>query len=123
MFPIPFNLDIRNTQRIFPKTKCMDINFQYDEVKASDRLEIMAAKKLDKLQDKYDFIIRADVLFKKENTSSPKTGMICKIRLSAPGPQLFAEASHGSFEASIAETVSDLERQLRKRKEKMKSRT
>lgn len=101
----------------------MDINFQYDEVKASDRLEIMAAKKLDKLQDKYDFIIRADVLFKTENTSSPKTGMICKIRLSAPGPQLFAEASHGSFEASIAESVSDLERQLRKRKEKMKSRT
>jgi len=101
----------------------MDINFKYDEVKASDRLEIMAAKKLDKLQDKYDFIIRADVLFKKENTSSPNTGMICKIRLSAPGPQLFAEASHGNFEASIAESVSDLERQLRKRKEKIKSRT
>ncbi len=100
----------------------MDINFQYDEVKASDRLEIMAAKKLQKLVDKYDFIIRADVLFKKENTSSPETGMICKIMLSAPGPRLFAEASHGAFEASIAEAVGDLERQLRKRKEKMKSR-
>ncbi len=101
----------------------MDINFEYDAVKASDRLEIMAAQKLDKLLEKYDFIIRADVFFKKENTSSPDTGMICKMRLSVPGPRLFAEASHGSFEASIAEAVDDLHRQLRKRKEKMQSRT
>jgi putative sigma-54 modulation protein len=101
----------------------MDINFEYDEVKASDRLEIMAAQKLQKLLDKYDFIVRSDVFFKKENTSSPDTGMICNIRLSLPGPRLFAEASHGSFEASIAEAVDDLERQLRKRKEKLRSRT
>jgi len=99
----------------------MNINFEYDDVKASNRLEIMAAKKLEKLLDKYDFIVRADVFFKKENTSSPDTGMICNIRLSAPGPRLFAEASHASFEASIAESVSDLERQLQKRKAKMKT--
>jgi putative sigma-54 modulation protein len=98
----------------------MDINFEYDSVKASERLEIMAAEKLTKLQDKYDFIIRADVFFKKENTSSPDSGMICNMRLSIPGPRLFAEASHGNFEASIAESISDLERQLRKRKEKLK---
>jgi len=81
----------------------------------------MAASKLEKLLDKFDFIVRADVFFKKENTSSPDTGMICNIRLSAPGPRLFAEASHASFEASISESVSDLERQLEKRKAKMKS--
>ncbi len=100
----------------------MNINFEYDDVKASNRLEIMAASRLEKLLDKFDFIVRADVFFKTENTSSPDTGMICNIRLSAPGPRLFAEASHSSFEASIAESVSDLERQLEKRKAKMKSR-
>jgi len=99
----------------------MNINFEYDGVKASNRLEIMAATKLQKLVDKFDFIIRADVFFKKENTSSPDTGLICNIRLSAIGPRLFAEASHSSFEASIAESVSDLERQLQKRKAKIKS--
>lgn len=99
----------------------MDLNFEYDQVKASDRLEIMSAEKLDKLRDKYDFIIRADVFFKKENTSSPNKGMICKMRLSLPGPYLFAESSHGNFETSIAETIGDLERQLRKRKEKMRN--
>jgi len=99
----------------------MNINFEYDDVKASNRLEIMAAEKLDKLLDKFDFVVRADVFFKTENTSSPNTGMICNIRLSAPGPRLFAESSTASFEASIASTISDLDRQLQRRKAKMKT--
>jgi putative sigma-54 modulation protein len=99
----------------------MNINFEYHGVKASNRLEIMAAKRLEKLLDKYDFIVRADVFFKTENTSSPDTGMICNIRLSSPGPRLFAEASHSNFEQSIAEATDDLKRQLEKRKAKMKS--
>ncbi len=99
----------------------MDINFEYHGAKASNRLEIMAAKKLSKLVDKYPFIIRADVFFKTENTSEYDTGLICNIRLSTPGPRLFAEASNASFEASIAEAISDLQRQLTKRKAKMKT--
>ncbi len=99
----------------------MNINFEYDGVKASNRLEIMAAKKLNKLEDKYDFIIRSDVFFKTENTSSPETGMICNIRVSVPGPRLFAEASCANFETAIATSIEDIERQLRKRKEKMRA--
>ena len=99
----------------------MNINFEYDDVKASNRLEIMAAKKLEKLLDKFDFIVRADVFFKKENTSTPETGKICNIRLSAPGPRIFADASTGSFEASIAKSVDELHRQLQKRKDKMQT--
>lgn len=100
----------------------MKIHFEYDDVKASARLEGLTTKKLNKLWDKYDFLIKADVFFKKENTSSTDKGRICNIRLSVPGPRLFAEASHGSFEASIAESIDDLERQLRKRKGKMQAR-
>jgi putative sigma-54 modulation protein len=99
----------------------MNINFEYDDVKASARLEEMVTKKLEKLEDKYDFIVRADVFFKKENTSSPNTGLICSIRLSAPGPQLFSESNNGKFEMSIAASIDDLERQLEKRKGKMKT--
>ncbi|WP_158978480.1 ribosome hibernation-promoting factor, HPF/YfiA family [Cellulophaga sp. L1A9] len=97
----------------------MNINFEYDGVKASERLEIFAGKKLTKLFDKHDNIIRADVFFKKENTSTPDTGLICNIKLSIPGPVLFAESSNGSFEASIASSVDELDRQLKKRKDKM----
>ena len=99
----------------------MTINFEYDDVKASARLEELATKKLEKLEDKYDFIMRADVFFKKENTSTPDTGLICNIRLSAPGPRLFAESNNAKFEVSIAASVDELERQLEKRKGKMKT--
>ena len=85
----------------------MEIHFEYDAVKASERL---------------DFIVRAEVQFKKENTSSPDTGMICSIRLSVPGPRLFAQSSHGNFEASLVEAADELERQLQKRKDKIRNR-
>lgn len=99
----------------------MNINFEYDDVKASTRLEEMVTKKLDKLEDKYDFIVRADVFFKKENTSTPNTGLICSIRLSAPGPLLFSESNNAKFEMAIAASIDELERQLEKRKGKLKS--
>ncbi|EDP97731.1 ribosome-associated translation inhibitor RaiA [Kordia algicida OT-1] len=97
----------------------MDIIFEYHDVTASESLEAFATEKINKLAEKYQMVIRADVFFKTENTSSDETGMICNIRLSLPGPRLFAEASHDNFRDAISESVNDLERQLRKRKEKM----
>jgi putative sigma-54 modulation protein len=99
----------------------MNINFEYHNVSASNRLEILAAEKLTKLENKYDFIVNADVYFKKENTSSPESGMICSMRVNTPGPTLFSEVSSGSFEASIAKAISDLKTQLQKRKDKMQT--
>lgn len=97
----------------------MELVFEYHGVSASKRLEGLAKDRLAKLGTKYSEVIRADVFFKEENTTSPETGKICNIRLSLPGPRLFAEASHNTYESAIAETVSDLEKQLQKRKEKM----
>lgn len=98
----------------------MEIVYEYHDVEQSDRLEKLAEEKLNHLYKKYsDLIVRADVFFKTENTSSDETGMICNIRLSVPGPRLFAEASHDNFESSIAESINDLDRQLRKKKGKM----
>ena len=62
------------------------------------------------------------VFFKKENTSEPDSGMICEIKLSAPGQNLFASTSAKNFEAAISETCSELRRQLQKKKEKMTTR-
>ncbi|WP_452224036.1 ribosome hibernation-promoting factor, HPF/YfiA family [Lacinutrix chionoecetis] len=98
----------------------MQVIFEYHDVKTSQPLEDMANEKLEQLGLKYDMVIRADVFFKLENTSSDETGKICNIRLSLPGPRLFAEASHDNFADSISESINDLERQLRKRKDKMR---
>ncbi|WP_452222050.1 ribosome hibernation-promoting factor, HPF/YfiA family [Lacinutrix salivirga] len=99
----------------------MDINFEYHDVKSSEKLETYTAEKLQKLFNKYEFIVRADVFFKVENTGDDKTGMITGIRLSAPGPRLFAEDSKETFHKSVSEAVIQLERQLSKRKAKMRT--
>jgi putative sigma-54 modulation protein len=100
----------------------MDINFNYVHAKASERLEALVSKKLDKLENKYDWIVRGEVFFKTENTSSPETGMICEIKLSAPGQNVFASSSEKSFETALQKTVDDISRQLQKKKEKMTTR-
>lgn len=99
----------------------MDIIFEYHDVMQSDTIENLATERLEKIAKKYEMVIRADVFFKTENTSSDQTGKICGIRLSLPGPRVFAESSKENFMVAIAETTKDLERQLRKRKEKMQS--
>jgi putative sigma-54 modulation protein len=100
----------------------MNVNFEYHNVSASDRLEILAAQKLSKLEQKYDFIISTDVYFTKENKSGSDDGKFCKVRINTPGPTLFAEASSREFEASIAAVMDNLKTQLQKRKEKMQMR-
>lgn len=97
----------------------MDINFNYVHVTASERLEQHATEKLEKLYKRYDWIVRAEVFFKKENTSSDETGMITEIRMSVPKENIFASVSEKNFEASLAECIEQVKRQLQKRKEKM----
>ncbi len=97
----------------------MDINFNYVHVSASERLENFTTKRLNKLKDRYSWIVRAEVFIKKENTSSPETGMICEIQISAPGQNVFTSSNEKNFEAAISKSVDELKRQLQKKKEKM----
>ena len=99
----------------------MNIHFEYHEVSASQRLEAFMTERLEKLETKYDFIINADVYFKKQNSSNPEKGKICNVRLFIPGSTIFTEASSANFEGSIAEVISELSTQLEKRKGKFKS--
>ena len=99
----------------------MTINFEYKDVSASARLEDMVSERLGKLENKYDFMIGADVYLKKENTSSPDSGMHCDIRINIPRSTLYASTSKGSFEAAIAQTTSEIRSQLEKKKGKMQT--
>jgi len=97
----------------------MQIIYEYDDVMASQGLENLIKEKLEALEKKYDFVHRADVFFKTENRTNDKE-MICDIRLSMPGPRIFASTNADTFQAALAETIKDLEDQLEKRKQKMK---
>ena len=98
----------------------MQIIYEYHQVSGSERLEQMAKEKLEELQEKFDFVHRADVFFKTQNRSDNEE-MICDIRLSMPGPRIFASSNAETFEAAMVETVRDLKDQLRKVKEKAKN--
>ena len=99
----------------------MTINIQYQNMPTSESLNGIVSRNLEKLAHKFQFLIRADVLFKMENDTTGN-GKICEVQLSAPGPRIFAKSNENNFEKAAAETLSDLDRQLRKRKEKFSKR-
>lgn len=98
----------------------MTVNFQYVDIDASEWLSEHAKEKLDKLGNKYEFIISAEVFFK-EDKNEPVESKICNIRLSLPGPRIFATSNEKNYEMAIKETINDLEKQLKKRKQTYKT--
>jgi putative sigma-54 modulation protein len=98
----------------------MTVNFQYVGVDVSETLSAFTKEKLSKLFERYEFLISATVHFKQEENKFD-TGKICNIELSLPGPRIFATSNERNFEVSVRETISDLERQIKKRKEVYKT--
>ncbi|KPM33405.1 Ribosomal subunit interface protein [Croceitalea dokdonensis DOKDO 023] len=99
----------------------MQIVFEYDGVTASEALEAHISQKLNKLEGKYDFIIDAKVFLKTTKTHSPTSGKSCNVRLSVPGPDIFAETDDKDFTSAFNHTFKELESQLSTKKGKMKS--
>ena len=97
----------------------MEINVQFVKLKTNDFLEVFVVKELSKVAKKYKWILKADVFYKLEKDPKGK-GKICDIRLSLPGPQIFATSNEKSFEEATDETISDLLIQLKKYKGNIK---
>ena len=96
------------------KTIIMEVHVQYQKMMTSDSLTQILMKKLEGLEQKYSWLIKANVLFKTENDKTGE-GKICEIELSAPGPRIFAKSNTDDFEKSMSKTIDDLKRQLEKR--------
>jgi putative sigma-54 modulation protein len=98
----------------------MTVNFQYVNTDVSDTLSAFATEKLEKLANKFEFIISAQVYIKHDDKDY-KAGKICNIELSLPGPRIFATSNEKNYELAVNQTISDLTRQLKKRKETFKT--
>ncbi|MDX1774534.1 HPF/RaiA family ribosome-associated protein [Oceanihabitans sediminis] len=94
----------------------MTVKFEYVGVDISETLNAFTTERLHKLSDRYEFLISAMVRFKKDEKSHDN-GKICDIELSLPGPRIFATSDEKQYEVAVRETIRDLERQLKKRKE------
>ncbi|MBI6115710.1 HPF/RaiA family ribosome-associated protein [Salegentibacter maritimus] len=93
----------------------MLINIQFIKTKGKPSLTELVSEHLNKLSEKYEWLIRAEVYFKEENDPKGKS-KICEIELSAPGPRIFASSTEESFELAIKKTIFELEQQVKKRK-------
>lgn len=90
------------------------VNFNADQ-KLIDFIQV----RLDKLEHYYDKVIFADVYLKVQNTSD-KENKVSEILLSIPGGDLIVKKTCRKFEECVDECISTLQRQLKKKKEKMK---
>ena len=95
----------------------MTISIQYVKMPTSETLTAFTEKRLNKLAAKYSWLISANVYFKLEKEKDATGKKICDIELSLPGPKIFASSKEENFEVAVKETLNDLSRQLKKRKE------
>lgn len=98
----------------------MKVNTQSVNFNADQKLMDFVQKRMDKLDMFYDKVIQADVFLKLENTSD-KENKIFEARVSVPGDSFVVKKQCKSFEEGADSAVSSLERQLKKRKEKLRA--
>lgn len=96
----------------------MNIEIRFVHAVQNDSLETQVTEKLQALERKYDWITNAAVFLKDEKHPNEEN-YVCEIKLSVPGPQLFASSNEVNFNKAINNTIQQLGVQLEKLKAKM----
>jgi putative sigma-54 modulation protein len=96
----------------------MKVNTQAVNFDAEDKLIDFTQSRMEKLEHFYNKIINIDVYLKVQKTSMPEN-KIAEIRVFVSGDDMVVKKTCKTFEQSIDECTSSLERQLKKRKEKL----
>lgn len=78
--------------------------------------------RLEKLAHLDRFAINARVTLDHDHTKVPERAFSCSIRLTVPGPDLFAEDAESDLYAAIDVVSKKVEQQIRKRQNKFKAR-
>ncbi len=95
----------------------MKTNIQFVHTTSSVVLEKMVLGRLAGLERKFHWIIRANVLLRKEESMG--CNMWCKTELSVPGENIFLETCEENFELAIVECFDKADRQLRRHKRRL----
>ena len=98
----------------------MKVNTQSVNFNADQKLIDFIQNRMDKLEMFYDKVIKSDVYLKLENTSN-KENKIFEARVTVPGDSFVVKKQCKSFEEGTDMAIASLERQLKKRKEKLRS--
>lgn len=98
----------------------MKVNAQSVNFVADRKLLDFVQNRMDKLDTFYDKVISADVYMKVENTSA-KENKIVEIVVHIPKDRFVVKKQCKTFEEAVDSACGSLERQLVKRKEKMRA--
>ncbi|MEP6664662.1 MAG: ribosome-associated translation inhibitor RaiA [Verrucomicrobiota bacterium] len=77
--------------------------------------------RIEKLEHLDPNAIDARVILEHDQTKAPESQFTCSMRLSVPGPDLFAEDSESDLYPAIDLVTKKIEQQIRKRHSKMKA--
>ncbi len=112
---------INNYKQILSKQKRrkMKVHTQSVNFNADQELLDFIQRRMNKLDVYYDKVIKSDIYLKVENTSG-KENKIFEATVSVPGDSLVVKKVCKSFEEGVDSAVNSLERQLKKRKEKLR---
>ena len=79
-------------------------------------------KRIEKLEHLDHYVTNARVTLEHDHLKVPERQFSCSIRLSVPGPDLFAEDAERDLYTAIDLVTKKMEQQLRKRHNKYKAR-
>jgi putative sigma-54 modulation protein len=96
----------------------MSREIRYINTDKTAAVEELLHAKLDKLSEKYSWITNAAVFIKEEKRPEEKNHE-CEIKLSVPGPQIFASNNDTTISKAIHNVIGELSVQLERKKDKM----
>ena len=99
----------------------MKVNTQSVNFTADRKLLDFIQKRMDKLEMFYDKIIQSDVYLKVENTSG-KENKVFEAKVKVPGDSFVVKKQCRTFEEGADIATASLERQIKKRKQKLRAR-
>jgi putative sigma-54 modulation protein len=97
----------------------MIIHFQALHFEADSKLVEYVTKKIEKLQQFHDRIIKVDVILNLDNVKHQIKDKIAEIRVHVPKADFFVKSTSKSFEASFDEAFDSMVNQIKRKKEKL----
>jgi putative sigma-54 modulation protein len=100
----------------------MNLILSTHNVTLTKAIEDHIISRINKLEHLDRFAIDARVTLEHDQTKAPDRQFSCSVRLSVPGPDLFAEDVESDLYAAIDLVAKKIEQQIRKRHNKHKAR-
>ena len=97
----------------------MNVNIQTVHFDADGKLRSHIEKKIIKLEQFHDRIIKVDVYLKLDNVVHTIKDKIVEIKVAVPRHEFFVKCTSKTFEESFEEAMGAVTMQIKRKKEKM----